>query len=472
MSETTDSGSQDAIARLAYELYEAGGCEDGLRDRHWAQARTAIGSLTEPATPAAVGRFLILVRHARRIRTARPEREHRMDGWPQGSRPVATVDEEVGSAKRESGWKKTRSIAVSLAERLDAEKIRVTHILSSEHEVATQTAKVYAAILCRSLPATLGPLPWLSPETFQGYSRPAIEQQLDHLWTMTVPAGTPPTGQEDGGRAIVLIGHQPQLTVIADIVLRGTAKVSWRRVWTRALPLPVGSSEAACLRVDRPRRLRWLLTEKGTPLAKELKDKLKSKVDTAKFFLGALAVNAGLLVNTSVWNSAGSSQLAVLGLGALLIFLGLLFAVATLFGYDALNMPSEFWAEAARLDRRRTAPLAGEIPARRTVLRPPSEATVLLFYEMVNVWNRFFLPALICSVAGVSCFLLTLVMSRFDALHANVPPAASSVPSPPAAGPFPMQRDPWILAAALIVVAAVVVWRFYRERGPKLGLED
>jgi hypothetical protein len=58
--------------------------------------------------------------------------------------------------------------------------------------------------------------------------------------------------------------------------------------------------------------LLWLLTEKSGSLVTELKDKLRSKVDTAKFFLGALAVNAGLLVNTNLWSTAGPGTHAFL----------------------------------------------------------------------------------------------------------------------------------------------------------------
>jgi hypothetical protein len=224
----------------------------------------------------------------------------------------------------------------------------------------------------------------------------------------------------------------------------------------------------------------------------------------------------------------------ILGLGALLIFVGLLFAIATLSGYDALNMPSEFWAEAAHRDDWQQRALVTETSARRSVLRPPSEATVLLFYEMVNVWRRFFLPALICSVAGVSCFLLTLVMARLDALlaasreamrprpdiwimaavvlvllgvfigsrsqrwgrfplpvllicsaagmlfflltlvMARSPGTGAPVPASPAvpSPPAPMHLDIWIIAVIVLLLLGLCIEVYYRARGPRLGLED
>jgi hypothetical protein len=274
--------------------------------------------------------------------------------------------------------------------------------------------------------------------------------------------GIPPDPRH-AGHAIILVGHQSQLSRIADVALRGAATLSWRYATTSGTPLPVGGSEAACLRVRPSPQLQWLLTEKAPSVASELKDKLKSKVDTAKFFLGALAVNAGLLVNTNLWTAAGPDQLAVLAVGGVLIFLGLLFAVATLSGYDALNMPPEFWVEGARLKGRAK-------PGRRSVLRPPSEASVVLFYEMVNVWQRFFIPALVCSLAGVACFLLTLMMSRLDVLLAPAIGAAPATPAPTVVAP--MHVKPWIGGALTLLAAAILVFLGYRTRGPKLGLED
>jgi phosphohistidine phosphatase SixA len=449
---------------LAQELYEAGGGADSLRDKYRKQAEVATRLLSEAAAPrecqvterSRTGeKLVILVRHARRIRdTAKEERYQRMEGWPEGQHPSPQAEEDDGTRTRKSGWKKTLDIAISLAEQFDVTGVQVSHILYSKHTVAKQTAKVYAAVLCRRAPVALGPLPWLTPENFRQYRRKEITREVHQLWAQSPSGDTVGTGGQAKGQAIILVGHQPQLTEIADAVLR---KSWWRRLTVRALPIPLGSSEAACLRLGRSPQLRWLLTEKGTALATELKDKIKSKVDIAKFFLGALAVNASLLVNTNLWSTAGPDQWLVLGFGALMIFTGLLFAIATLSGYDALNMPSEFWAEAARLDAWQRRAWGTERSGRESILRPPSEATVLLFYEMVNVWRRFFLPSLICSMAGVSCFLLTLVMARLDVLLAT-PPAAR----PPAFLTRVIARldtllpavppDIWIVAAGILVL--------------------
>lgn len=459
----------DEVRRRAYELYEASAREDGLAGAHWALAEACVDTVAEAAStaqPVDGARRLILVRHARRVRLAtKPESEHRMDGWPAGVGPSARVDEDDGKTTRKSGWRRTLDIAVSLAERLEAERVHVTHVFHSPHEVARQTAIVYAAVLARHCLSKVVEAVWLDPDRFAQMSREEIDAHLRRLWEYG--SRRPRDGDS---QAIVLVGHQPQLTELADIVLRGAALPPWRRL-TRPLPLPIGSAEAACLRLDPRARLRWLLTEKGGTLAGEIKEKLRSKVDTAKFFLGALAVNAGLLVNTNLWSTVGLGPLAVLGLGAALIFTGLVLAVATLLGYDALNMPPEFWAEGARLDGRNRKGTGAEPLARGSVLRPPSEATVVLFYEMVNVWNRFFIPALVSSIAGVACFLLALGLARLDVLLGAEP---GGIPTaPPGSGPLPtMHPWAWAGAALALLSVALAAAAYYRARGPRLGFED
>ena len=421
-------------SRAAYELWQAAGHSGDARN-YWLQAGA---SAEEDAADSEQSRHLILVRHASRAYTIQPEKVQRMDGWARGEEPSRSLATDDGKGLRKSGWKKTLDIASSLADRLAVEGICVTNIFYSSHEAARQTAIVYASVLCRDRPLALQRLRLLDPEGVSRRRPKRVLAKLDKLWRCRVPAGS---NAERKSRAIILVGHQPELSVLAGTVL-GSGPVT----------LPLGGSEAACIRyvprrrfrLSRRPRLRWLLTEKGDSLTAEVKDKVKSKVDTAKFFLGALAVNAGLLVNTTIWDKGGRQQWFVLAAGGFLIFLGLLFAIGTLSGYDALNMPATFWSESHRKAPRRGKRRDMDPPL-RTVMRPPSEAAVLLFYEMVRVWRFFFIPALVCSVAGVSVFLLALLMVKDDALagattRANSPPPATiSTASPPAtpAAPAP-----------------------------------
>ena len=43
----------------------------------------------------------------------------------------------------------------------------------------------------------------------------------------------------------------------------------------------------------------------------DLKDKIKSKYDVAKFFLGAFVVNTGLILNAGVWRTIGPSSTSI-----------------------------------------------------------------------------------------------------------------------------------------------------------------
>ena len=92
--------------------------------------RSRVGEAHPSGFTASGPRYLVLVRHARRRFSATFERDHRMDGWDAGRSPSDASD---------TGWRKTLNIAIALAERLEAEGVRVSHILHSGHEVARQT---------------------------------------------------------------------------------------------------------------------------------------------------------------------------------------------------------------------------------------------------------------------------------------------------------------------------------------------
>ena len=186
--------------------------------------------------------------------------------------------------------------------------------------------------------------------------------------------------------ALIVVGHQPQLTQFArELLKRGPLRLPSRN----ALPggsLPLGNSEAACIRLGygwcqwhRPRLL-WLLTEKGDGLLTDLKDKIKSKYDVAKFFLGAFVVNIGLFLNAGIWdniNFGERSQLIVSLLAAFDIIMALAslgFAAATLFSYDSLLMPASLWSEPGGKPSRRDVRKPRK-PPKWSVLRPPAKRT-------------------------------------------------------------------------------------------------
>src|SRR5215213_9810950 len=147
-------------------------------------------------------------------------------------------------------------------------------------------------------------------------------------------------------QAYVVVGHQPQLTQVARRLLKG-----------RYLPsdsLPLGNSEAACIELGYKPRLQWLLTV--TPeetLVTDLKDKIKSKYDVAKFLLGAFVVNTGLILNAGLWGPDGLLHSTLLvdklfaGFAAIAALVSLALTAATLFSYDRLMMPESFWSDSS-----------------------------------------------------------------------------------------------------------------------------
>jgi hypothetical protein len=89
---------------------------------------------------------------------------------------------------------------------------------------------------------------------------------------------------------------------------------------------------------------------------------------------------------------------------------------------------------------------------------------------MVNVWARFFIPALLSSIAGVSFFLLTLGLARLDALLA---PGGGAVSPPASPQPLPaMHPWVWVAVALALLMGALGGAAYYRRRGPRLGFED
>jgi hypothetical protein len=207
--------------------------------------------------------------------------------------------------------------------------------------------------------------------------------------------------------------------------------------------LPLGGSEVACLVLGDEPRLAWLLTEKSPELRIQIAEKMKSKFDVAKFFLGALVVNAGVLLNAPVVGAlARSTNMAVkilLTVGLVAMALALGFSVATLLAFDRLTMPPEFWAEGGDSD----------VSPPWSVRRPPSDATVVLFYEMMHVWTRFFEPALGSALVALSSFGTAIVL---DAVRMS---ALSTV----------------LTLMSLLGTAGVLI-NYYLKRRPRLGFQD
>jgi phosphohistidine phosphatase SixA len=327
-------------------------------------------------------------------------------------------------------------------------EVTVKKIMCGKHRAARDTAEIYERVLRkrgRLRGSRDSNIEWLTPRpdrTAKGIKKEAEDavenmRTVEHNGALSQP-----------GSACILVGHQPDLTEIARELL------GRRYLIIRALPsgqLPIGSSEAALLQLGDNRRLRWLLTEKPKELLDELKDKVKSKYDVAKFFLGAFVVNTGLLLNAGIWSTSGpqggftpaDKVLVILAVIAAVASLAL--TAATLFSYDKLMMPEEFWSDNSKRSGMFTN--GAKMASRWTVSRPPSQVHVVLFYEMVHVWKVFFIPAIFSALLAIGLLVMPFAHR------------AMLVP------------DAWRIGVA-IFATFVLVAAFYYWKRSRLGFDD
>lgn len=339
------------------------------------------------------------------------------------------------------GLRLTAAMAGQLCDQLELEDISVSRILHSNHTVAEQTARVFANILTERKPCCPRANPYVSCE----YLSPGTENTVELVRTIERLGGS-----KDKKTASILIGHQPQLTMIA------------RRLLGRRLPanvLPLGNSEIACIELGESPRLLWLLTEKSSDLLGELKTKIASKYDVAKFFLGALVVGNSLTLGKAIWDLPEPIDKFLAGCGAFAALVSLGLTAATLFSYDRLLMPRDFWSEEGKDSAEDPGRGTGDKgrPPRWTVSRPPSQAHMLLFYEMVHIWKYFFYPAIGSAFAGLGLVLVAMADN-----------SATQV-----SGVLHMQAN-WrlVILLALALFAFVIGLVAYYLWKPRLGFDD
>jgi hypothetical protein len=199
----------------------------------------------------------------------------------------------------------------------------------------------------------------------------------------------------------------------------------------------LGRGEMAGFEKRYPRRphrwawsLAWTLCHHDEKAASDLRNKIRSKMDTAKVF-GAL----GVALLTFLLQQAAQGGDFVQGtwplVGLLLIGAGTALYFATLFAYDRLLMPTRFWS----------ARRPGLAPA-WVVQRPPANDWWVLYQNMMHTWRWMFLPACLLIAGG----LLALAFAAFSS------------------------RSPWWLAIVATAIAIVSLWS-WRQR-PRLGAED
>jgi len=268
-------------------------------------------------------------------------------------------------------------------------------------------------------------------------------------------AGRPP--------AVLIVGHQPQLGQLADELSRHKGWVGYRR--RRRLRVPLRHGEVACLAFEEPRRGRtwrpkdrnvpwwwrqrlryraprvaWTISPADQDALDDVRDKIRSKLETAKLLGGVitvvLAALLALLFDDKKWTALSPLRQAGARASAGLLLAAVALYLATVYAYDGLLMPPRFWAELSPRDPLR--------PSRRgswLVRRPPSSSAWLLYQNMQRAWWGLFTPATAC--VGIALILLALVITR-------------------ASG--------WVVLASLALLA-LVAWPIAWFR-PVLGSED
>lgn len=254
-------------------------------------------------------------------------------------------------------------------------------------------------------------------------------------------------GKSSKDQLILVVANSPQIDWVAE----------------RLLEKPVAIGRGEVIGVGHPRRRRqwpiskrrdllWTIGPSEESEIRDLRDKIRSKMDTAKFlgaFITALVTfvlgkrfdtvkgigfQAGLpWVQTVLW----LITIVGLGLAALLCF-------AAVVCYDGLLMPVRFWESSARSSLFR--------PRRPSVVpwlvwRPPSSAARVLQQNMVRVWNRLVVLAMGILGIALTAFAVLIVVK-------------------------PTRYDDLIVPVAVVVAISVVAFGYLIFARPRLGAQD
>ena len=240
------------------------------------------------------------------------------------------------------------------------------------------------------------------------------------------------------GNAVLVVGHQPTLSRIADSLLN-----VGRRGPLRRAPTPLDRSGIVCVAVVGDQRrgrawIAWAISYDDAAAAAAVREKIASKMHTAKSFGGlltlALTIVLGVLVDGQqianfgqrLWQVQASAVLYLLAAGLYIV---------TMYNYDSLLMPARFWGESGAGSRRRTA------RRRWLVERPPSSDAWVLYQNMMRIWRNLFTAASALAFAGT-------VLFAFAALRITG----------------------WVAVVSAVTAVLVTGW-IYRSR-PVLGSED
>ncbi|WP_207431293.1 hypothetical protein [Sabulibacter ruber] len=137
----------------------------------------------------------------------------------------------------------------------------------------------------------------------------------------------------------------------------------------------------------------------------QLREKIKSKMEVAKFFAGFMSVSSGLIaMRVANYTDDGLDWFnkALYSVGFCLVLAAIAFSIATMYAYDSLLMPLNHWK-----GEREPDPDNSELVIADQFVRAQKDATdasgkyeYLLFNGMIAAWKRLFQPSVWCFFYG------------------------------------------------------------------------
>jgi len=329
--------------------------------------------------------YVLLVRHGSRDKPYDAQRHlhhlQNIDDQCQSNDP--NLPYSVANRKVD-GRPKSLSLAGWLAETLDIYGIKICAALCSDHLHAKETQAAYLQVL-KSQNLCIDNI----NENQDGHLNPKNFWK-DSSFHRTIVNQIEPS---KNAHALMITGHQPQLGWIASCLIG------------KHQPLPLRQSEIACIQLIPNKKLLWAIAESNSKIVNDLRSKIKSKMDVAKFFAGFVLLLLGFVLrDTKQLIKSPDQTIRSLGhVGIFLVLLSLGFFAATVFAYDRLLMPSVFWS-GKQFSVAASTP--GKIPR-----RPPTQEHWMLYFNMTRAWNGLFTPGVMFLFLGLASFILAQLSS-------------------------------------------------------------
>lgn len=369
-------------------------------------------------------RYLVLIRHG------------------SVKRGAGSPDEDQGLDS--SGIKLAYETASALGEQLKVESIeRVTIWYSKYRHAREHAGAVKKTLEDRGLSVDAREKDDLSPSAFRFWTKKNVINFAEEIKTKLKMINQ--------REALLLVGHEPQLGWTCEQI-HGA--------------VPIARSEIVCLRFYvrhvwnsikwNQSQLLWSIAPTDTETFGQLRDKIKSKMDTAKllgtFIVFLLGIVLGILSDqgklqfltdhpSRSFFSGGLSGIEIaslkkvylltIGTSVICLFLAAVFYLLSMYAYDRLLMPTRFWAEGIKTRIPRWLPR-----------RPPSSSLLVLQVNMMRIWRLLFTPATVLTLLSLIGF--ALVVMRADPLEYVI----------------------------VIVLLSLGVCFYYNWARPRLGAED